>query len=138
MLLSDGKTTTGRDPLQVARQAGRAKVPIFTVALGTPGATIPNPYPYALAAPGPAGPRDPEAHRPGVEGPRVHRRGRGRAPRRIYQRLGSSIGTKTRQQEITAVFAVGGLLPLAAAAAASMRWSGRLPLAAADPVEPAP
>src|ERR671926_1235646 len=31
VLLSDGKTTTGRDPVQVARSAGRAKVPIFTV-----------------------------------------------------------------------------------------------------------
>jgi Ca-activated chloride channel homolog len=45
----------------------------------------------------------------------------------IYQRLGSSIGTRERQQEITAVFAIGGLALLGAAAAASLRWSGRLP-----------
>jgi Ca-activated chloride channel family protein len=45
----------------------------------------------------------------------------------IYQRLGSSIGTRKRQQEITVVFAIGGLVLLAAAAAASLRWSGRLP-----------
>jgi len=126
VLLSDGKTTTGRDPLQVARQAGRAKVPIFTVALGTPGATIPNPYPYASPLPVPPDP---------VTLKRIAQESKGRAYTvedagelsGIYQRLGSSIGTKTRQQEITAVFAVGGLLLLAAAAAASMRWSGRLP-----------
>ena len=126
VLLSDGKTTTGRDPLQVARQAGRAKVPIFTVALGTPGATIPNPYPYASPLPVPPDP---------VTLKRIAQESKGRAYTvedagelsSIYQRLGSSIGTKTRQQEITAVFAVGGLLLLAAAAAASMRWSGRLP-----------
>ena len=126
MLLSDGKTTTGRDPLQVARQAGRAKVPIFTVALGTPGATIPNPYPYASPLPVPP---DPQTLK------RIAQESKGRSYTvedagglsSIYQRLGSSIGTKTRQQEITAVFAVGGLLLLAAAAAASMRWSGRLP-----------
>ena len=126
VLLSDGKTTTGRDPIQVARQAGRAKVPIFTVALGTPGATIPNPYPYAAPLPVPPDP---------VTLKRIAAESRGRAYtvedagelQSIYQRLGSSIGTRKRQQEITAVFAVGGLLLLAAAAAASMRWSGRLP-----------
>src|SRR5919202_651520 len=126
VLLSDGKTTTGRDPLQVARQAGRAKVPIFTVALGTPGATIPNPYPYASPLPVPPDP---------VTLKRIAAESRGRAYtvedagelQSIYQRLGSSIGTRKRQQEITAVFAVGGLLLSAAAAAASMRWSGRLP-----------
>jgi Ca-activated chloride channel family protein len=126
VLLSDGKTTTGRDPLQVARQAGRAKVPIFTVALGTPGATIPNPYPYATPLPVPPDP---------VTLKRIAQESKGRAYTvedsgelsSIYQRLGSSIGTKKRQQEITAVFAIGGLLLLAAAAAASMRWSGRLP-----------
>jgi Ca-activated chloride channel family protein len=126
VLLSDGKTTTGRDPLQVARQAGRAKVPIFTVALGTPGATIPNPYPYASPLPVPPDP---------VTLKRIAQESKGRAYTvedsnelsSIYQRLGSSIGTKKHQQEITAVFAIGGLLLLAAAAGASMRWSGRLP-----------
>jgi Ca-activated chloride channel family protein len=126
VLLSDGKTTTGRDPLQVARQAGRAKVPIFTVALGTPGATIPNPYPYASPLPVPPDP---------VTLKRIAAESKGRSftvedageLQSIYQRLGSSIGTKKRQQEITAVFAIGGLLLLAGAAAASLRWSGRLP-----------
>src|SRR5207302_8306011 len=36
VLLSDGKTTIGTDPVGVAEQAGKAKVPIYTVALGTP------------------------------------------------------------------------------------------------------
>ena len=37
VLLSDGKATTGRDPLPVARQARRLDIPINTVALGTEG-----------------------------------------------------------------------------------------------------
>jgi Ca-activated chloride channel family protein len=126
VLLSDGKTTTGRDPLEVAREAGRAKVPIYTVALGTPGATIPNPYPYASPLPVPP---DPVTLR------RIAQESDGRAYTvedadelsTIYQRLGSSIGTRKREQEITSVFAIGGLLLLAAAAAFSMRWAGRLP-----------
>jgi Ca-activated chloride channel family protein len=36
VLLSDGKTTTGRDPVEVARAAGRFHIPIYTVALGPP------------------------------------------------------------------------------------------------------
>jgi hypothetical protein len=43
VLLSDGKTTAGRDPLDVARAAKRAGVPIYSVALGTADATIPDP-----------------------------------------------------------------------------------------------
>ncbi|MEA2229516.1 MAG: Ca-activated chloride channel [bacterium] len=126
VLLSDGKTTTGRDPVQVARRAGRARVPIYTVALGTPGATIPNPYPYASPLPVPP---DPATLR------QIAEESHGRAYTvedsgelsSIYQRLGSSIGTRNRQQEITAAFAIGGLLLLVGAAAASLRWSGRLP-----------
>jgi Ca-activated chloride channel family protein len=126
VLLSDGKTTTGRDPLQVARQAGRAKVPIFTVALGTPGATIPNPYPYASPLPVPPDPATLKAIAAESKGRAYTVEDSGEL-QSIYQRLGSSIGTKKRQQEITAVFAIGGLLLLAGAAAASLRWSGRLP-----------
>ena len=126
LLLSDGKTTTGRDPLDVARQAGRARVPIYTVALGTPGATIPNPYPYASPLPVPP---DPETLK------QIAEESRGRAYTvedagalaEIYKRLGSSIGTRQRDQEITAAFAVGGLLLLAGAALTSLRWAGRLP-----------
>src|SRR3954447_13864709 len=43
VLLSDGKTTTGRDPVEVARAAGKLHIPIFTVALGTADATVPTP-----------------------------------------------------------------------------------------------
>ena len=37
VLLSDGKSVTGREPVDVAKEAAKAKVPIYTVALGTPG-----------------------------------------------------------------------------------------------------
>src|SRR6202044_1558326 len=40
VLLSDGKSTSGADPLAAARAARRAHIPIFTVAIGTPGGTI--------------------------------------------------------------------------------------------------
>ena len=40
VLLSDGETTTGRDPVEVAWDARDARVPIYTVALGTSEGTI--------------------------------------------------------------------------------------------------
>ena len=126
VLLSDGKTTTGHDPVEVARRAGRLHIPIYTVALGTEDATIPNPYPYASPLPVPP---DPETLR------RIAQASGGRAftvegadeLSSIYQRLGSQIGTRRREREITAWFAIGGLFLLGGAALASLRLAGRLP-----------
>src|SRR4029079_12982627 len=42
VLLSDGKAAHGRDPLPVADEAKRLKIPIYTVALGTASGTLPN------------------------------------------------------------------------------------------------
>ena len=42
VLLSDGASTHGRDPLPLADEAKRLKIPIYTVALGTPSGTLPN------------------------------------------------------------------------------------------------
>ena len=40
VLLSDGASTRGEDPIDIAQQAKRAKIRIYTVALGTPGGTL--------------------------------------------------------------------------------------------------
>ena len=59
MLLSDGKTTTGRDPVAVAEAAGRLACPDLHGRLGTEdGRHEPGLRP---AAPGPARPGDAEA-----------------------------------------------------------------------------
>ena len=42
VLLSDGASTHGRDPLPLADEAKRLKIPIYTVALGTASGTLPN------------------------------------------------------------------------------------------------
>jgi Ca-activated chloride channel family protein len=125
VLLSDGKTTAGRDPVDVANAARRVKIPIYTVSLGTRAATVPNPGfgPPLAAAP------DPETLA------RIAEASDGRAftakdeqqLSAVYKALGSQLSTKKEHREITAGFAVAGAFLLLGAATASVRWTGRLP-----------
>jgi Ca-activated chloride channel family protein len=125
VLLSDGKTTVGRDPVEVATAAGKLKIPIFTVALGTREATVPNPYPFQ--PPLPVAP-DPETLR------RIAQASHGRAftaqddtrLSTIYRSLGSQLGSKQAKKEITATFALVGFRLLLGAGATSLRFAGRV------------
>jgi Ca-activated chloride channel family protein len=126
VLLSDGKTTTGTDPVEVARQNGKKKkIPIYTVSLGTETATVPNP---GFGPPLPATP-DPETLRQiaQVSGGRAFTAEDDSRLSSIYRSLGAQLGTKKKKREVTAAFAVGGLVLLLGAAATSMRFAGRLP-----------
>jgi Ca-activated chloride channel family protein len=124
LMLSDGKTTTGRDPIPVARQARRLGVPIHTVALGTRSATIMTPDGSLLPVP-----PDPETMR------RIAELSGGRAFEvddadelgGLYEDLGSRVATETEKREITVAFAAGGILLLVAAAALGVRATARLP-----------
>jgi Ca-activated chloride channel family protein len=125
VLLSDGKTTDGRDPVAVARDAGRARVPVSTVALGTPEGTLPGPYGGAGGFPVPP---DPETLR------RIARASGGEAFEvteqqeltRIYERLGSRLGQKQERREITAGAAGIGLALLLSSTLLALRWRGRV------------
>jgi Ca-activated chloride channel family protein len=119
VLLSDGATTAGPEPVPVAAQPGQhRKIPIYTVALGTANATLPNPDPFGPpldVSPDPATLRE-IARVSGAEAFRASDRNGLKA---IYQRLGSQLGSRTIRSEMTADFAVAGLLLLLAAGAAS-------------------
>jgi Ca-activated chloride channel family protein len=125
VLLSDGKTTAGRDPVEVAAEAQRLRIPIFTVSLGTSAATVPNP---GFGPPLPAEP-DPDTLA------RIAETSDGRAftaeddeeLSAIYKALGSRLGTKKEHREVTGGFAMAGVVLLLGAATASVRWTGRLP-----------
>jgi Ca-activated chloride channel homolog len=121
VLLSDGKTTAGIEPVEVARQPGeRKKIPVYTVALGTPGAVLQNPDPY-----GPDLDVSPDretlrriADVSGGEAFTADDSGRLES---IYERLGSQLGTRKVKRELTAGFAVAGMLLLLGAGVASQR-----------------
>jgi Ca-activated chloride channel family protein len=126
VLLSDGKTTVPPDPVPIARTAGQLKIPIYTVALGTRDATVPNPNPFGtplLVAP------DPETLRQiaQVSGGKAFTAEDSDSLKSIYKTLGSQLGTKQQKKQITAAFAIGGLILLLGAGVTSLRWAGRLP-----------
>lgn len=123
VLLSDGSATDGAAADIVAAEARRLRVPIYTVALGTPDGTI------VLRGRTVNVPPDPDA----LE--RIASESGGEAFRAedadeldaVYEKLGSQIGTEPEQREITALFAGGALLLLGAALVSSLALSGRLP-----------
>ena len=126
VLLSDGTTTTGRDPVGVAQTAHALKIPVYTVALGTRDATVPNP---GFGPPLLSVPPDPETLRRIAEasGGRAYSAEDDQQLSTIYKTLGSQLGTRDVKREVTAAFAVGGLMLLLGAVAASTRWAGRVP-----------
>jgi Ca-activated chloride channel family protein len=127
VLLSDGKTTTGRDPVGVAQIAKRLRIPIYTVALGTADATIPNPL--SPLSPPIAVPPDPETLRQiaDVSGGRAFTSGDAGQLRSIYSTLGSRLATKHEPREVTSAFAAAGLILLLGAGILSIPRVGRLP-----------
>ena len=126
VLLSDGAANAGANPVTVARQAARDRIPIYTVALGTANGVLPNPDPFGLPQ---AVPPDPQLMKQiaRVSGGRAFDAQSADELSSIYKHLGTQLGSVTRKRQVTAAFAIGGVVLLTAAAAASTRWSGRLP-----------
>jgi Ca-activated chloride channel homolog len=126
VLLSDGDANAGINVLTVSRQAAAEHVPIYTVALGTPSGTLPNPEPFSPPLPVPPDPQLMQAIAQASHGRSFDAQTADQLAS-IYTHLGTRLGTATRKREVTAEFAIGGLVLLLLAAATSSRWSPRLP-----------
>jgi Ca-activated chloride channel family protein len=126
VLLSDGATTRGPDPVEVAGQAGARRIPVYTVALGNADTTIPDPE--GVGPPVPV-PPDPEllgriARASGGQAFTAEDEGRLTA---IYSRLGARLGSRPRSEEVTVAFLLAGAVLLLGAGVASVWVTGRLP-----------
>jgi Ca-activated chloride channel family protein len=128
ILLSDGTSTHGRDPITVAREAARLKIPVYTVALGTDAGTIEVRGRDGSTVTRPV-PPDREAMRriATISGARTFRADAGDQLSAVYERLGSQVATREEQREVTAAFAAGAAALLLVGGAMSLRWFGRLP-----------
>jgi Ca-activated chloride channel family protein len=130
VLLSDGASTSGRDPVAAAQAAGKMKIPIYTVALGTPQGTIIAKRPQRLGG-GTATVRVPPDPRSLAE---IARASGGQAftaetaggLKAVYERLGSQLGKKKEKRQVSSAVAGGGLLLLLGGAALSLGFFGRI------------
>jgi Ca-activated chloride channel family protein len=126
VLLSDGSWNTGGDPLAAAGSAASAKVPIFTVALGTENATVPNPTPFGEPLPAPPDPELMAAIAKATNAQTFTAQDSG-SLNSIYARLGDQLSTATRKEDISRAFAIIGVALLAIAGASALALGSRLP-----------
>ena len=127
VLLSDGASTHGRDPIQFAREAGSRDIPVYTVALGTDDGKIEVERRGGTEVERVPPDRDTLRRIADLSGGRYHEAAEGSELEQVYERLGSRVSTRPEEREITAAFASGAALLLLGGAAASLRWFGRLP-----------
>ena len=127
ILLSDGASTSGRDPLEAAREAKQQGVRVYTVTLGTPEGAINVPRPGGGTERRPV-PPDPDslAQIARASGGRAFTAETATGLEEVYEQLGSQLSHKDEKRQITSAFAGGGLALLLAAAGMSLRWFGRL------------
>jgi Ca-activated chloride channel homolog len=131
ILLSDGASTKGVNPVQAAQAAAKLKIPVYTVTLGTASGTITvprspdNPSAGTITKPVPP---DVASLRQIAQasGGKSYTAESASDLSDVYKRLGSQLGTKKEPRQITAGFAGAGLALLGLGAALSLRWFGRL------------
>ena len=123
VLLTDGQTTTGPDPMESAKMAADRGVRVFTVGIGTPNGEILGAEGWSMRVR-----LDEEA----LKGIATITRGEyfyaGTATdlKKIYEGMNSRFVMETKETEITALFAAAGALLAVVAAALSMLWFNRI------------
>ena len=127
VLLSDGKSTKGRRPQDVARRAKELRIPIYTVTLVTAACTIQVTDSKGVTRTLQV-PPDPNESRDVAQlsGGRAYTADTAANLSDVYKQLGTRIGHRNEQREVTAAFTGGAMALLAAGALLSLYWFRRL------------
>ncbi|HEX4345821.1 MAG TPA: VWA domain-containing protein [Solirubrobacteraceae bacterium] len=127
VLLSDGKSVRGRSPTVIAANAKKLKIPIYTVALGTPTGTIIAPGRNGVMETKPVPPDPSEMQAVAkISGGRAFSADNLEDLSSVYKLLGSKIGYRKQPRELTAAFSGGGMVLMVAGALMSLLWFRRL------------
>jgi Ca-activated chloride channel family protein len=123
VLMSDGDNTAGRSTLEAAVAAKAAKVPVSTIAFGTPygmvtiaGQTVPVPPSTATLRNLAVG-----------TGGKAYEAQAGSQLSDVYRHIGSSLGFRTERQESTSGYFGVALLLALSTGGLSLAWFARLP-----------
>ena len=143
LFLSDGSQTRGRlQPLEGGQLAADAGIPVYTIALGTPEGVLRGDFgpgfgPGAPGQPQPPSfgereipvPPDPETlgEIARMTGGEFSEAKDAKTLERVYEQLGSDLGRKPGEVEITSWFMAFGAGLLLVAGVLSAAWSPRLP-----------
>jgi len=126
VLLSDGKSTSGRDPVRVAQEARELKIPIYTVALGTPEGEITVKQKDGTTRTEQVPPDVPTLQRIAqLSGGKAYAIDDSSELDRVYKQLGSQVALKDEKREITAWLAGAALALLVAASIPQLQWFAR-------------
>jgi Ca-activated chloride channel family protein len=137
VFLSDGRQNRGViQPLDGARRAKAAGIPVYTIALGTRGGGGGFPGGGGGGFPGGGGggfgfgrSPDPATLRQiaRITGGEFYLARSAGSVKAAYEKLGSKLGRKPGRTEVTSIFLLGAAVLLVGAGVASAAWSPRLP-----------
>ena len=128
LLLSDGSQTEGvLLPLEGAARAKSFKIPVYTVALGTPEGVVEFTR-FGGTRTIPVPPDEPTMRQiAATTGGKFYKAESAGELREAYENMGSLVSKVERKQEVTFAFLAGGLLLMLAAAAVAVITFPRLP-----------
>jgi Ca-activated chloride channel family protein len=123
ILLTDGQTTTGVDPIEAAKMAAERGIRVFTVGVGTPGGGILSHGGWSMRVR-----LDEETLKRIADTTRgeYYHAGSATDLTRVYQALTARVVTERQETEITALFAAAALLLALASGLLSVLWFHRI------------
>jgi len=123
ILLTDGRTTTGPDPVEAARIAAERGVKVFTVGIGTPEGEIIGFEGWSMRVRLDEGALKEIAN---VTRGEYYYAGTAADLKQIYDTLNTKIVFESRETEITALFAAAALVTVLLSALLSLFWFNRI------------
>jgi len=129
VLLGDGSSTRGQDPIDVVQQTKKYKIPVYTVALGSQNGTLTHTDPKTGAVNTERVPPDLLTLQDIARdtGGQFFATADARRLEAVYANIGTRLTKTKEKQQVTSAFAGGAIVLLLAGAGLGLARGGRLP-----------